>query len=118
MNRLSTERRVQIVKALVEGNSVRSTSHLTGVAINTVVKLLTDLGAAALEYQDTVMRDLPCKRLQADEIWSFVYSKEKNVPAEHKGEIGYGDTWTWTALCADTKLVPSWMVGGRDAETA
>ena len=118
MNRLSTERRIQIVKALVDGNSIRGTSRIAGVAINTVVKLLADIGAAALEYQDTVMHDLPCKRLQADEIWSFVYAKAKNVPEERKGEFGVGDIWTWTAICADTKLIPSWMVGTRDADAA
>ena len=118
MNRLNTERRVQIVKALVEGNSIRTTGRIAGVAINTVVKLLTDLGAAALEYQDTVMRDLPCKRVQADEIWSFVYAKQQNLPEQLKGELGYGDVWTWTALCSDTKLVPSWMLGGRNAGAA
>ena len=91
---------------------------MTGTAVNTVVKLLQELGAACLDYQDEVMHDLPCKRLQADEIWSFVYSKAKNVPVEHKGEFGYGDVWTWTALDAETKLVPCWRVGNRDAREA
>ena len=111
MNNLSIERQAQVVKALCEGNSIRSTARMTDVAINTVVKLLQDLGSVCLDYQDEVMRDLPCKRLQADEIWSFVYAKAKNVPEEHKGEFGYGDVWTWTALCADTKLIPCWHVG-------
>lgn len=118
MNKLNKERRAQIVKALVEGSSIRSTARMTGAAINTVVKLLEDLGAACLDYQDGVMMNLPCKRLQADEIWSFVYSKAKNVPEEHKHELGYGDVWTWTALCADTKLVPCWRVGNRDGREA
>ena len=118
MNQLSIERRVQVIKALVEGSSIRSTVRMTGVAKNTVVKLLAELGSVCLDYQDQVMRDLPCKRLQADEIWSFVYSKAKNVPEEHRGKFGYGDVWTWTALCADTKLVPCWHVGGRDGRDA
>jgi len=91
---------------------------MTDTAINTVVKLLQKLGDACLDYQDEVMHDLPCKRIQADEIWSFVYAKAKNVPNEHKGEFGYGDVWTWTALCADTKLVPCWFVGGRSGQDA
>ncbi len=91
---------------------------MTGVAINTVVKLLVELGSACLDYQDAHMRHLSCKRLQADEIWSFVYSKAKNVPEHHKSEFGYGDVWTWTAIDADTKLVPCWHVGGRTAEDA
>ena len=118
MNKLSREHQAQVVKALCEGNSIRSTARMTGVAINTVVKLLTELGSACLDYQDTAMRNLPCKRLQADEIWSFVYSKAKNVPENHKGEFGYGDCWTWTALCSDTKLVPCWRVGTRDGREA
>ena len=118
MNRLSITRQSQVVKALCEGNSIRSTARMTGVAINTVVKLLSDLGSACLDYQDANMRDLTCKRLQCDEIWSFVYSKEKNVPQEHQGEFGYGDVWTWTAIDADTKLVPCWRVGNRDGREA
>ena len=118
MNRLSTERRVQVVKALVEGNSIRSTVRMTGVAKNTVVKLLADLGSACLDYQDQAMRNLPCKRLQCDEVWSFCYAKGKNVPDEHKGQFGYGDVWTWTAIDAGTKLVPCWHIGNRTTEDA
>lgn len=118
MNKLSRDRQAQIVKALCEGNSIRSTSRMAGVAINTVIKLLTDLGTACLDYQDANMRNLPCKRLQADEIWSFIYSKAKNIPGEHEGEFGYGDVWTWTALDADTKLIPCWRVGNRDGREA
>jgi len=114
MNKLSLERRTQVVKALCEGNSIRSTSRMTGIAINTVVKLLIELGAACLDYQDSAMRNLPCQRLQCDEIWSFVYSKAKNVPEEHKDKFGFGDVWTWTAIDAQTKLVPCWRVGKRD----
>ena len=118
MNRLKRERQVQIVNALCEGNSIRSTARMTGTAVNTVVKLLTELGSACLDYHDEVMHGLQCKRLQCDEIWSFVYSKAKNVPVEHQGEFGFGDVWTWTAIDADTKLVPCWHVGGRSGRDA
>ncbi len=115
MNKLSIERKVQVIKTLCEGNSIRSTARITDTAINTVVKLLREVGAACLEYQDKAMHGLPCKHIQCDEIWSFVYSKDKNVPEEHTGELGYGDVWTWTAIDADTKLVPCWLVGLRNA---
>ncbi|MFN2588243.1 MAG: IS1 family transposase [Actinomycetota bacterium] len=117
-NVLKTEKRVAVVKALVEGNSIRGTVRLTGVAKNTVVKLLCDLGAACSAYQDEILRDLPCTKVQCDEIWSFVYAKQKNVPEEHADEFGYGDVWTWTAICADTKVVPCWLVGDRTFEDA
>jgi IS1 family transposase len=113
MNKLSLERKTQVIKVLCEGNSIRSTARITGTAINTVVKLLREVGFACLAYQDEAMRNLTCKKLQCDEIWSFVYAKEKNVPEEHLGEFGYGDVWTFTAIDADTKLVPSWLVGSR-----
>ncbi|HEY3374166.1 MAG TPA: IS1 family transposase [Candidatus Aquicultor sp.] len=118
MNKLSVEKRAQIIGCLVEGMSIRGTVRITGAAKNTVTKLLVDLGNACSDYQDKVMRDLPCKRLQFDEIWSFVYAKQKNVPEEHQGEFGYGDVWTWVALDADTKLVPSWLVGERNTADA
>src|ERR1700694_5894034 len=118
MNRLDNAKRVQVIAALVEGNSIRATVRMTGIAKNTIVKLLADLGAACDGYQHATLRNLPCKRLQCDEIWSFCYSKAKNVPEEHRGEFGYGDVWTWTAICADTKLVPSWLVGERTADDA
>jgi len=118
MNRLSTEKRAQIIASLVEGNSIRATVRMTGAAKNTVVKLLTDLGAACADYQDEALRDLPSVNIQCDEIWSFCYSKAKNVPEEHRGTFGYGDVWTWTAICADTKLVPSWLVGERTTDDA
>lgn len=118
MNRLSMAQRTKVVACLVEGNSIRATVRLTGVAKNTVVKLLVDLGAACSEYQDAVFRDLPCRRLQCDEIWSFCKAKEKNVREEHRGEFGWGDVWTWTAIDADTKLVPSWLVGQRTGADA
>ena len=118
MNKLNTAKRAQIVAALVEGNSINATVRMTGASKHTVLKLLKDLGSACKQYQDRVLRDLPCKKIQCDEIWSFCYAKEKNVPEEMKGQFGFGDVWTWTALCADTKLVPCWLVGGRSAEYA
>ncbi len=118
MNRLNTEKRSQIVRCLVDGNSLRATSRITGASKNTVTKLLVDLGKACMKYQYENLRDLKCDNIQVDEIWSFCYSKQKNVPEEKKGQFGYGDVWTWTAICADSKLVPCWMVGGRDSEWA
>lgn len=118
MNRLNLNERARILGLLVEGNSMRATSRLADVSINTVTKLLVDVGTACSEYQDKTLRNLPCKRIQCDEIWSFCYSKEKNVAPENKGILGHGDVYTWTAICSDTKLVPSFMVGKRDEEYA
>jgi IS1 family transposase len=118
MNKLDGKRRVQVVAALVEGNSIRATVRMTGVAKGTVLKLLVDLGAACEQYQDKALRGLSCKRIQCDEIWSFCYAKQKNVPERLKKKAGFGDVWTWTALCPDTKLVPTWMVGTRSPRTA
>ncbi len=115
MNKLSTEKRIQVVAALVEGNSIRATVRMTGVAKNTVTKLLVDLGHACESFQDETLRDLPCKRLQVDEIWAFCHAKEKNIAPEHEGVLGYGDVWTFTALDAETKIVPTWLIGERDA---
>src|SRR5436190_23875107 len=114
MNRLSPEKRKQVVACLVEGSSIRATVRMTGVAKNTVVKLLVDLGTVCSIYQDRVMRDLACERIQTDEIWAFVGAKQKNVKPEKRAE-GWGDVWTWVAIDADTKLVPSYRVGWRDA---
>src|SRR5437763_1580765 len=118
MNRLSRERRAQILRALVEGNSIRATCRMTGPAKGTVLSLLEDAGAACLAYQDAVLRNLPCARLQCDELWAFCYSKQKHIPPEREGEFGVGDVWTWTAIDADTKLVPTWFVGNRHATCA
>ena len=118
MNRLTTEKRAQIVGALVEGNSIRATVRMTGAAKNTITKLLVDLGSACSVYQHAELRNLPCTEIQCDEIWAFCYAKQKNVPTEHEGTFGYGDVWTWTALCADTKLVPAWLVGERTVPDA
>lgn len=118
MNRVSTEKRTQIIGSLVEGNSIRTTVRMTGAAKNTITKLLVDLGEACAEYQDGALQDLPCRVIEADEIWSFCYAKQKNVPEDFKGTPGYGDVWTFTAICADTKLVPSWLVGERTKDDA
>ena len=113
MNKLSTKERARIIHLLCEGMSLRAVARLVDVSRNTVDKLLCDVGAACLAYQDEHLRNLPCKRVQCDEIWSFVYAKEKNIPKELQGVPGIGDVWTWTAIDADTKLVPCWYVGGR-----
>ena len=115
MNRLSIEKRTQIISCLVDGCSIRATTRITGAAKNTVIKLLTEVGQASREYQDKTLRNLQCKRIEVDEIWTFCHAKEKNVPEDLKGKFGFENVWTWTAICPDTKLVPSWMVGGRDS---
>ena len=118
MNKLNQEKQKQIVAALVEGNSIRSTCRMTGAAKGTVLKLLVDIGEACYDYQDKTLRSLTCERIQCDEIWAFCYAKAKNVPEEHKGEFGYGDVWTFTAIDADTKLIPAWHIGRRDIDNA
>ena len=115
MNKLDTGRRARVVAALVEGNGLRATARMTGVSRATVEKLLRDLGHVCAMYQDVVMRNLPCTKLQVDEIWGFVYAKAKNVARAKAAPEGAGDVWTWVAIDADTKLVPCWLVGGRDA---
>lgn len=118
MNKLSPERQAQVIAALVEGNSIRATVRMTGVAKNTIVKLLVEVGKACAAYQDKHLRNLTCQRIQCDEIWAFCYAKEKNVPIDKKGRFGYGDVWTWTALDADTKLMVSWLVADRSTTAA
>lgn len=119
MNRLSTVERAHIVRCLVDGNSMRATSRITGVARNTIDKLLVELGAACSEYQDRVLRKLSCKRIHADECWAFVGCKQKQVTLEKIEREGIcGDVWTWAAIDADTKLIPCWTLGQRDAQTA
>lgn len=117
MKQLSTQERARIVSALVEGNSIRAVSRMTGFSRNTIDKLLSTLGQQATIYQDRVYRNLTCKRIQCDEIWSFVGAKQKNVTEETKA-AGWGDVWTWVAMDADTKLVPCWFVGTRDGGAA
>ncbi|HZP72999.1 MAG TPA: IS1 family transposase [Gaiellaceae bacterium] len=116
MNRLTGEKRTMIVASLVEGNSINATCRMAGVSKNTVLKLLGDLGLICSIHQDRLLRNLTCERVQVDEIWSFVYAKQKNVPAEKRGEAG--DVWLWTAIDADTKLVPTYRLGPRDMRTA
>jgi IS1 family transposase len=104
------------VGCLTEGMSIRATVRVTGAAKNTITSLLVDLGQACAEYQDGELANLDCRRIQCDEIWSYSYAKQKNVTEEHRDTFGYGDVWTWTAIDADTKLVPTWLVGERTTE--
>jgi IS1 family transposase len=115
MNRLSREQQAKVIATLVEGNSIRAACRITDTAKGTVSRLLAEIGAACKEYQDKALKNLPCKSIQCDEIWSFCYAKEKNVPIEKQGQFGYGDIWTFVAIDAETKLVPSWMIGLRNA---
>ena len=114
MNCLDNATRAKVVSCLIEGCSVRATVRMTGVSKTTIVKLLADLGTACAAYHDRYVRNLKVRRLQADEIWQFVGAKAKNASAEKKQE-GWGDVWTWVGIDADTKLVVSYLVGGRDA---
>ena len=109
MNRLTIEKRVRIISALVEGTAINAIVRMTGVSKVTILKLLKDVGEACLTFENKTLRNLPCKHIESDEIWSFCYAKEKNVPYKLQGQFGYGDVWTWTALDADTKLLCSWM---------
>ncbi len=118
MSKLSLNERVQILSMLVEGSSMRSISRVVGVSINTVTKLLAEAGEACIDFHDENVRGLNCKRIECDEIWSFVYAKEKNVDAAKNAPTFAGDVWTWTSLCADTKLNCNWFIGGRDADYA
>jgi IS1 family transposase len=113
MNRLDLKKRSQIIGLLVEGMSLRATARVADVSLNTVTKLLREFGEACSKYQDAHLRNLTCKRLQLDEIWSFVGMKQANVPMELKGTPGIGDVWTWTAIDADTKLIASYLVADR-----
>jgi IS1 family transposase len=118
MNKLSREDRARIIHLLCEGNSMRAVTRLTGSSKKAVSRLMVDAGQAADWYQDRVFRDLTCKRVQVDEIWAFVYAKQKNVATAKKAPADAGDVWTWTAIDADTKLIPSWYIGGRDSDAA
>lgn len=117
MNQLSTAKRAAVVAALVEGNSVRATERMTGVSKPTILKLLVDLGTACAAFHNAHVRNLSAQRIQCDEIWQFVGAKQKNATEEQKAQ-GWGDVWTWTAIDADTKLIASWFVGGRDPMSA
>lgn len=118
MNKLSREKRTQILHLLVEGMSMRAASRISGASITTVAKLLVDAGKACAEYHDKHVKNVPARRVQADEIWSFCYSKEKNAPYAEKPIDKAGDVWTWTGIDADSKLIISWTVGGRDSSYA
>jgi IS1 family transposase len=118
MNRLSQTERAQVIRCLIEGNSIRSTSRMTGVARNTITTLLVALGHACSDYQDRTLRNLGSSRIECDETWAFCHAKARNVPDEHRGEFGWGDVWTWVALDPDSKLVVTWLVGRRDAADA
>jgi IS1 family transposase len=118
MNKLDSKKRAQVVAALVEGNSIRATVRMTGVAKNTIAKLLVELGSACSEYLNHALVNLPCKRVQCDEIWSFVGAKEKNVTPGLREKGWAGDVWTWVAMDADTKLICTWMVGARHGAAA
>lgn len=117
MNRLTNEDRCRVLACLVEGNSIRATVRITGIAKKTVARLGVELGEACERFADRVMVNLPCVDLQCDEIWSFTYAKEKNVPEHLRGK-GAGDTWTWIAIDRKTKLIPVWHVGDRSAQSA
>jgi IS1 family transposase len=118
MNKLPSEKRAQALQMMAEGISLRSMTRLTGVSRTTLLKLLEDAGQAFSAYQDWVLVNLPCKRVQVDEVWAFVYAKQKNVPKAKAAPADAGDIWTWVGIDADTKLVASWYVGGRDSEAA
>lgn len=116
MNQLPLKTRVQILHMLLECSSMRAISRITGVSINTITKLLVDAGTACQKYHDETVKKVPSRRVQCDEIWSFVYSKAKNVPVGMEGSAG--DVWTWVGMDADTKLIISWLIGSRDADSA
>jgi IS1 family transposase len=118
MNKMPSEKRVQILHLLCEGNSIRAITRLTGASKNTVAKLLEDAGRACAAHHDQTVRGIQAKRIQVDEIWSFTYAKQKNVATAKSTPEDAGDTWTWTALDADSKLILGWLVGGRDADYA
>ncbi len=118
MNRLDSSKRIQVLFAICEGNSIRSVTRMFGVGKNTIARLLIQAGSACAEYQDKALRNLSCKRVQCDEIWAYVGAKDKNVPQERREEFGVGSVWTWVAIDADTKLCCSWMVGDRGAQSA
>jgi len=117
MNALSTDKRTQVIASLVEGTSIDATFRITGVAKHTVLKLLKNLGCACAAYHNTHIRNLRVRHVQCDEIWAFIYAKQKNVSLEQMQQ-GAGDVWTWTAICADTKLIISYTLGDRGAGTA
>jgi IS1 family transposase len=118
MNKMSHEKRCAVIRCLVEGNSIRATVRITGASKNAIQRLTKEIGEACLKFQDKMLRDLKCRRIECDEIWNFCYAKDKNVPDEMRGMPGVGSMWTWTAICAESKLIVSWRIGARDAANA
>ena len=118
MNKLDTKTRKLILRCLVEGMSIRATARTAEVSKLTVSRLMVAAGKACADYQDKALRELPCRKIQCDEIWSFTYCKDKTVKRAKAAPMDAGDVWTWTAICADTKLVPAWRVGDRSGMTA
>jgi hypothetical protein len=118
MNKLPSETRARVLHMLCEGSSIRAVERITGVTKRAVLKLMIDAGQACAAYHDAHVRNVASKRIQVDEIWSFVYAKAKNAPHAKRQDLAYGDVWTWTAIDADSKLIVSWMVGGRDSDYA
>lgn len=118
MNRLDAETRSQLIRSLVDGNSIRESVSIIGVSKNTITKFLVQAGAVCSEYQDLIFRNLSCRRIQCDEIWSFAGAKDQNLPSDQRDQFGMGSVWTWTAIDADSKLVPRWLVGTRDVGCA
>lgn len=118
MYRLDRATRALVVSLLAEGMSIRATSRVSGVSKPTVLRLLTDIGPVVAAFQGQILRDLPCERIQCDEIWGYVAMKARRVPEEQRGELGLGDIWVFTSICPDTKVVPTWLVGRRDYQTA
>lgn len=118
MNKLSPAQRAKVLQLLCEGMSIRAICRVLNVGKNTVARLLVTAGAACMAYQDEHLQNLSCRRIEVDELWSFVGCKEKNVPADKKGLGEAGDAWTWVALCAESKLIPAWYIGDRDSEAA
>ncbi len=118
MKQLTRDQRCAVIRCLCDGVSIAATTRITGAAKNSIQRLTRQLGEAVLQFQDNVLRNLPCNRLELDEIWCFCYAKDKNLPDELRGQPGVGSIWTWTALCAETKLMISWRLGARDAANA
>jgi IS1 family transposase len=118
MNQLSIAKRAQIISCLIEGNSVRGTARLTGICKDTILKLLCDLGPACANFHDGIARNLPCKRLEVDELWCFCHAKDRNIPAHLEGKEGVGSVWTWVSMDTNSKFVANWLVGTRTAADA
>src|SRR5262249_9691430 len=118
MNKMSHEKRCAVIRCLVEGNSVRATVRITGASKNAIQRLTREIGEACLKFQDKMLRNLECKRMQCDEQWCFCYAKDRNLPDSMRGMPGVGSMWTWVALDADSKLIVSWRIGARDVANA